>query len=107
MCGKPNPTPEYLSCPACRTRNLAAQRQSRERAVTEEWRKEEAEKNLDGELFRRVLDAAKKMHTWIFLNVPDEEQVYAECGISQDINALLGSLGRAEIRVKDGGDTNG
>ena len=103
-CGKPNDTPGFLNCSACRARNLAAQHRSRERALAEEWLKEEADASTEGALFRRVLDAAKRMHEWIFLNVPDEEQVYKECGISQDINALLGSLGRAEIRVKDGGE---
>ena len=46
-----------------------------------------------------LLRAAKKMHTWIFLNTGDEQKAYDECGLSDEMNAALGYGGRLEIVV--------
>ena len=55
---------------------------------------------VDGEKYRMVLDAARKMHEWIFLSCWDEEQVYAEIGLTDEVNALLGYGGSVEYRAK-------
>lgn len=47
-----------------------------------------------------LLKAAKKMHTWIFLNTGDEQKAYDECGLSDEMNAALGYGGRFEIRAE-------
>lgn len=47
-----------------------------------------------------LLRAASAMHTWIFLNTEDEEAAYADCGLSPELNAALGSMGRYEIEAK-------
>ena len=44
-----------------------------------------------------LLKAAKKMHTWIFLNTGDEQKAYDECGLSDEMNAALGYSGRFEL----------
>lgn len=49
--------------------------------------------------YRELLKAAKKMHTWIFLNSFDEQAAYNECGLSDEMNATLGYGGRLEIAV--------
>ena len=41
-----------------------------------------------------LLRAAKKMHTWIFLNTGDEQKAYDECGLSDEMNAALGYGGQ-------------
>lgn len=41
-----------------------------------------------------LLKAAKKMHTWIFLNTGDEQKAYDECGLSDEMNAVLGYGGK-------------
>lgn len=46
-----------------------------------------------------LLKAAKKMHTWIFLNTVDEQKAYDECGLSDEMNATLGYGGSFEISV--------
>lgn len=46
-----------------------------------------------------LLHAAKKMHTWIFLNTRDEQKAYDECGLSDEMNSALGYGGRLEIVV--------
>lgn len=46
-----------------------------------------------------LLRAAKKMHTWIFLNTGDEQKAYDECGLSDEMNAALGYGGQFEISV--------
>ena len=43
------------------------------------------------EELRRV---AKAMHTWIFLNTGDEQSVYDECGLSDEMNVALGYGGQ-------------
>lgn len=51
-----------------------------------------AEKAADAiEELRR---AAKAMHTWIFLNTGDEQAVYDECGLSDEMNAEFGYGGQ-------------
>lgn len=44
--------------------------------------------------YDHILHLAKAMHTWIFLNVGDEQAVYDELGFSDEDNAMLGSIGR-------------
>lgn len=46
-----------------------------------------------------LLKAAKKMHTWIFLNSFDEQAAYDECGLSDEMNAALGYGGQIELRI--------
>lgn len=41
-----------------------------------------------------LLKAAKAMHTWIFLNTGDEQAAYDECGLSDEMNAMLGYGGQ-------------
>ena len=48
--------------------------------------------------YDKLLAAAKAMHTWIFLNTADEFEVYDECGLTDEMNALLGSMGRFELK---------
>lgn len=48
-----------------------------------------------------LLRAAKKMHTWIFLNTGDEQKAYDECGLTDEMNAALGYGGQFEIKVSD------
>ena len=49
--------------------------------------------------YKELLHAAKKMHTWIFLNTGDEQKAYDECGLSDEMNDALGYGGRFEIVV--------
>ena len=41
-----------------------------------------------------LLKAAKAMHTWIFLNTGDEQAAYDECGLTDEMNAMLGYGGQ-------------
>lgn len=41
-----------------------------------------------------LLKAAKAMHTWIFLNSVDEQTAYDECGLTEQMNAVLGYGGQ-------------
>lgn len=41
-----------------------------------------------------LLKAARAMHLWIFLNTGDEEKIYEECGLSDEMNASLGYSGQ-------------
>lgn len=41
-----------------------------------------------------LLQAAKAMHTWIFLNTGDEQAAYDECGLTDEMNAMLGYGGQ-------------
>lgn len=68
----------------------------------------EREYNASGALMDRAADAitellraASAMHTWIFLNTEDEEAAYADCGLSPEMNATLGSMGGFEMEVDD------
>jgi len=45
-----------------------------------------------------LLKAARAMHLWIFLNTGDEEKVYEECGLSDEMNAALGYGGKMVFR---------
>lgn len=57
--------------------------------------------------YDKLLTAAKAMHTWIFLNTVDEFEVYDECGLTDEMNALLGSMGRFELKQEaDDGPTD-
>ena len=44
-----------------------------------------------------LVKVAKAMHTWIFLNSADEQAVYDECGLTDEMNAALGYGGKVEI----------
>ena len=55
------------------------------------------------EHYTKLLNAARAMHTWIFLNTTDELEAYGECGLDDDMNTLLGYGGQFEI----GGCNNG
>jgi len=48
-----------------------------------------------------LLSAAKKMHTWIFLNTGDEQAAYDECGLSDAMNAALGYAGQFVVEEKE------
>lgn len=50
-----------------------------------------------GAEYRELLHAARKMHEWIFLNTGDEMVAYDECGLSDEMNMLLGYGGRIEF----------
>lgn len=41
-----------------------------------------------------LFEAARAMHTWIFLNTGDEQKAYDECGLSDDMNVALGYSGQ-------------
>ena len=49
----------------------------------------------------RLLKIARKMHTWIFLHVEDEQKAYDDLGLSDDDNRLLGYLGQIKFRGED------
>ena len=46
-----------------------------------------------------LLMVAKKMHLWIFLHSGDEQAAYDECGLTDEMNAVLGYSGQIELRV--------
>lgn len=47
--------------------------------------------------YDRLLQIAKKMHTYIFLNSFDEQEVYDEIGLTDEENTILGYMGRLEM----------
>lgn len=47
--------------------------------------------------YERLLEIAEKMHCWIFLHTADEYEVYDELGLTDEENAVLGSMGRIEL----------
>ena len=49
----------------------------------------------------RLTTIAKKMHSWIFTNSYDEEKAYAECGLTDEENALLGYCGKIVFESKE------
>jgi hypothetical protein len=49
----------------------------------------------------RLLQIAKKMHTWIFLHSFDEEEAYKEIGLTEEENFILGYLGKVEIASEE------
>lgn len=46
------------------------------------------------EAIEELLKAAKAMHTWIFLNTGDEQAAYNECGLTDEMNTVLGYGGQ-------------
>ena len=56
---------------------------------------------VDKAQYDELLKAAKRMHTWIFLNTMDEQEVYDECGLTPEMNALLGSIGTIRVPVEE------
>ena len=49
----------------------------------------------------RLLNIAKKMHTWIFLHTGNEKEVYDELGLTDEENALLGYGGQYIFKKKE------
>lgn len=47
--------------------------------------------------YERLLKLAKKMHTWIFLNTGDEQEVYDKLGITEEENYVFGYGGKIEM----------
>lgn len=47
--------------------------------------------------YERLLQIAKKMHLYIFINSSDELEVYEELGLTEEENAILGYLGGLEV----------
>ena len=53
--------------------------------------------------YDELLEAARAMHTWIFLNSGDEKMAYKMCGLSDEMNAFLGyDSGSFIIPIHDG-----
>ena len=52
------------------------------------------------EVIDELLKVAKAMHTWIFLNSGDEQAAYDECGLSDEMNALLGYGGQFVVETQ-------
>lgn len=50
----------------------------------------------------RLLHIAKKMHTYIFLNTDNEQEVYDKLGLTEEENIMLGYSG--QIIIKSGAD---
>lgn len=50
----------------------------------------------------RLLHIAKKMHTYIFLNTDNEQEVYDKLGLTEEENIMLGYSG--QIIIKSGDD---
>ena len=48
-----------------------------------------------------LLMAAKSMHTWIFLNSGDEQAVYDECHLTDQMNVALGYGGQLIVKDKE------
>lgn len=59
---------------------------------------------VDGETYRELLKVAKKMHCWIFLNTDDELGAYDECGLTDEMNVLLGYDGQFTVKMDGGAD---
>lgn len=72
------------------------------KAVEEMLRSIPAADVVDGEAYRELLKVARKMHCWIFLNTADELEAYDECGLTDEMNALLGYGGQFTANM-DGG----
>lgn len=63
------------------------------------WKEDGAVMDEAADAIEELLKAAKKMHTWIFLNTGDEQKAYDECGLSDEMNAALGYGGQYKISV--------
>ena len=90
-----------------------AARDMMEQALVDEWEIQYADDRLDeipaadvvdGETYRKLLKVAKKMHFWIFLNTDDELGAYDECGLTDEMNALLGYDGQFTVKMDGGAD---
>lgn len=57
--------------------------------------------------YERLLEIARKMHCWIFLNTGDEQEVYDKLGLTDEENAVLGYSGQMVVSTNDGGLKNG
>lgn len=44
--------------------------------------------------YQRLMQIARKMHTWIFLHSFDEQEVYDELGLTDEENVILGYGGQ-------------
>lgn len=62
---------------------------------------------VDAAKYEELFQAAVKMHEWIFLHTGNELEVYDECGLSDEMNALLGYAGRIEVIELPKEDDNG
>ena len=51
-----------------------------------------------------LLKAARAMHTWIFLNSVDEQAAYDECGLTDEMNMVLGYGGQFVAEMSKDGD---
>lgn len=54
----------------------------------------------------RLLYLCRKMHTWIFLNVANEERVYNELGFTDEENVRCGYSGQIEVKENDANDSD-
>lgn len=52
--------------------------------------------------YERLLDIARKMHLYIFLNTIDEQKTYDELGLTDEENIILGYSGEFVLK----GDSN-
>ena len=51
--------------------------------------------------YDKLLKVAKAMHTWIFLHSGNEELAYKACGLSDEMNAVLGYAGSFTVIPAD------
>ena len=49
--------------------------------------------------YERLLEIARKMHTWIFLNSYDEQEVYEKLGLTDEEDYILGYAGKIEVTM--------
>jgi hypothetical protein len=56
--------------------------------------------------YDRLLQIARKMHLYIFLNTGDEQKVYDELGITDEENIILGYSGQFKIKEKKNNEKN-
>jgi len=68
-------------------------------ALIKEQREENDKLKQENE---RLLHIAKKMHTYIFLNTDNEQEVYDKLGLTEEENIMLGYSG--QIIIKSGDD---
>lgn len=63
-------------------------------ALWEKMHDEDSVLKQAADAIEELLKAARAMHTWIFLNTGDEQAAYDECGLSDEMNAMLGYGGQ-------------
>lgn len=51
--------------------------------------------------YERLLKLAKEMHTWIFLNTGNEQEVYDKLGITEEENYVFGYGGKIKIPISE------